>query len=87
MKAPLFFSTALVAFAIMNSPAKAKIQTEVVEYRAGDAVLEGFLAYDDANSKPRPGVLLIHDWMGVGDYARSRACARHDFSFEYMHLR
>jgi dienelactone hydrolase len=73
MKAPLFFSAALIAFAIMNSPSEAKIQTEDVEYKAGDVVLEGFLAYDDANPKPRPGVLLIHDWMGVGDYAKSRA--------------
>jgi len=57
----------------MNSPAEAKIHTEVVEYKAGDTALEGFLAYDDSDSKPRPGVLLIHDWMGVGDYAKSRA--------------
>ena len=73
MKAPFFFSAALVALAMMNSPAAAKIQTESVEYKVGDTVLEGFLAYDDANSRPRPGVLLIHDWMGVGDYAKSRA--------------
>lgn len=53
--------------------AHAKIKTEVVEYQAGGATLQGFLAYDDANTKPRPGILLIHDWMGVGDYAESRA--------------
>jgi dienelactone hydrolase len=73
MKAPLLFSTALIALAIMNTSAEAAIHTEDVEYKSGDTVLEGFLAYDDANSKPRPGVLLIHDWMGVGDYAKSRA--------------
>ena len=72
MKAPLLFSAAVLAFAFMNAPAEAKIHTEVVEYKSGDTVLEGFLAYDDANSKPRPGVLLIHDWMGVGDYVKSR---------------
>ena len=57
----------------MTPPAHAKIHTEVVNYKAGDADLQGFLAYDDANAKPRPGVLLVHDWMGVGDYAESRA--------------
>jgi dienelactone hydrolase len=73
MKAPLFLAAAVIAFAMMNSPAQATIHTETVEYKSGDAPLEGFLAYDDANPTPRPGVLLIHDWMGVGDYAKSRA--------------
>lgn len=51
----------------------AAIHTETVEYQQGDTPLEGFLAYDDATSAPRPGVLVVHDWMGVGDYAKSRA--------------
>jgi dienelactone hydrolase len=63
---------ALCAVAFVNS-ALAAIRTEVVEYKQGDTTLEGFLAYDDSTTKPRPGVLLIHDWMGVGDYAKSRA--------------
>ena len=64
---------------MLSSPSRrrtlafAAIKTEVVEYKDGDTALEGFLAYDDAKTKPRPGVLLIHDWMGVGDYAKSRA--------------
>lgn len=62
-----------LAFAVITSSAQAKIKTETVEYKVGDATMQGFLAYDDANTKPRPGVLLIHDWMGVGDYAESRA--------------
>jgi dienelactone hydrolase len=63
---------ALCAAAFAHS-ALAEIKTEVIEYKQGDTTLEGFLAYDDSSTKPRPGVLLIHDWMGVGDYAKSRA--------------
>ena len=66
------FLTVLVTSALIHS-ARAEIKTEVIEYQQGDTVLEGFLAYDGANEKPRPGVLLVHDWMGVGDYAKSRA--------------
>src|SRR5207253_10099893 len=33
----------------------------------------GFLAYDDSAKGPRPGVLVIHDWTGLQDYAKSRA--------------
>ncbi len=73
MKTTSFFPAALLSLALLNSSASAKIKTEVIEYKAGDTALEGFLAYDDANTKARPGVLLVHDWMGVGDYAKSRA--------------
>jgi dienelactone hydrolase len=72
MKAVLLPLLAL-SLVMITHPARAAIKTEMVEYKAGDTTLQGFLAYDDANTKPRPGVLLIHDWMGVGDYAESRA--------------
>ena len=65
--------SAVVALAAFSQTAVAKIKTEVVEYKDGDAVLEGFLAYDDANDKPRPGVLVVQDWTGVGDYVKGRA--------------
>jgi dienelactone hydrolase len=53
--------------------ANAAVQTKVVEYRQGDAVLEGYLAWDDAVQGQRPGVLVVHEWTGLGDYAKARA--------------
>jgi dienelactone hydrolase len=64
---------AALLLAAISPAAHAKIKTEVVEYKSGETTLQGFLAYDDANTKTRPGVLLVHDWMGVSDYAESRA--------------
>lgn len=51
----------------------AAVQTEVVEYKHGDIVLEGFLAYDDAGPKKKPGLLIVHEWTGLGDYVKERA--------------
>ena len=51
----------------------AAVQTKIVEYKQGDAVLEGYLAWDDAVEGRRPGVLVVHEWMGLGDYAKGRA--------------
>ena len=65
---PLF---ALVAAATI--PASAAVKTEVVEYKDGEQICEGFLAYDDAVKGPRPGVVVVHEWMGLGDYAKGRA--------------
>jgi dienelactone hydrolase len=55
------------------SHARAQVKTEVVEYRHGDVVLEGYLAYDAALSGKRPGVLVVHEWMGHNPYVRKRA--------------
>lgn len=63
----------LAAFAAFTGSVLAEIKTAVVEYQDGDTVLEGFVAYDDAKTGPQPGVLVIHDWTGLGDYAQRRA--------------
>lgn len=55
------------------SSARAEVKAEVVEYRHGDAVLEGYLAYDAAFAGKRPGVLVVHEWMGHNPYVRKRA--------------
>jgi dienelactone hydrolase len=62
-------------FLIMTSilTSRATIHTETVEYKQGDATLEGFLAYDDSISGERPGVLVVHQWFGLTDYEKMRA--------------
>jgi dienelactone hydrolase len=50
----------------------AKVQTRSVEYRDGATVLEGFLAVDDSLKGPRPGVLVVHDWMGISEETKRR---------------
>ncbi len=52
---------------------QAKIVTKSVEYKQGDTTLEGFLAYDDSISAKRPGVLVVHQWLGLTDYEKHRA--------------
>ena len=58
---------------LWTSQAMAAIHTEAVSYQDGDAQLEGYLAYDDAVQGPRPLVLVVHEWKGLGDYAKRRA--------------
>ena len=54
-------------------PARAEIHTEAVEYKQGETVLEGYLAYDSAVTGKRPGVLIAHQWKGLGTYEKMRA--------------
>lgn len=53
--------------------AVAAVKTEPVQYKDGDVVLEGVLAYDDATKERRPGVLVMHDWMGPGAFSTKKA--------------
>ena len=65
--------TAIACLASAPTRTNAAIKTSVVDYKQGDTVLEGYLAYDDANTAPRPGVLIMHEWDGEGAYVESRA--------------
>ncbi len=56
----------------MVTPVMGKVMTEAVSYNDGAAELEGFVAWDDSISGKRPGVLVVHEWMGLNDYAKMR---------------
>ncbi|MGA2254873.1 MAG: dienelactone hydrolase family protein [Thermoguttaceae bacterium] len=62
----------LLAF-ITFTPLHAAVQTKIAEYKQGDQILEGYLAWDDSVTGPRPGVLVVHEWTGLGEYAKMRA--------------
>ena len=66
----LFLLLILLCLAVS---AEAAVKTKIVEYKQGDAVLEGYLAWDDAKSVRRPGVLIVHEWTGVNDHMKQRA--------------
>lgn len=65
------FLTILALAVATNLPAA--IQTKTVEYKQGDTTLTGVIVYDDAVKTPRPGVLIVHQWMGITEYEKTRA--------------
>jgi dienelactone hydrolase len=66
----IFLSTALLLGALSSHAA---IQSKTIEYKQGEATLEGVLVWDDAVKGARPGVLVVHQWMGLTDYEKHRA--------------
>ena len=58
---------------IFCSNVHAAIQEEFITYQQKNQALEGYVVYDDAVKGPRPGILVVHDWKGFGEYSRRRA--------------
>lgn len=56
-----------------TSSALAAVVGKDVSYKAGETVMKGFLAFDDAVKGKRAGVLVVPEWWGANDYARKRA--------------
>jgi dienelactone hydrolase len=69
MKKLIFALLALAGAATV----RAGIHTQIIEYKLGDTTLEGFVAYNAAVHGKRPGVLIVHQWLGLTDYEKKRA--------------
>jgi len=62
-----------VVVAVSWTTLEGAIVKKPIEYKHGDVTLEGYLAYDDARPGKLPGVLVVHEWWGLNDYAKGRA--------------
>src|SRR2546421_10125826 len=67
------YGFAMTAVLLTLSAGSATVKTREIEYRQGDTVLQGFIAWDDAARGKRPGVLVVHEWWGHNEHARNQA--------------
>jgi dienelactone hydrolase len=49
------------------------VKTRLIEYRDGELVFEGMLAWNDDSGEPRPGVLVAHTVRGRSPFEESKA--------------
>lgn len=81
--AALLIVATVVVAGLLNQPTEAQdtgkpvalqdIRSKVVVYKDGDVECEGFAAWDEGVKGKRPVVLIVHDWMGRGEFDEARA--------------
>jgi dienelactone hydrolase len=55
-----------------------------VAYDDGEAKLKGFIVYPKDVSTPRPAVLVVHEWWGLNEHARTQARRLADLGYVAM---
>ena len=67
---------ALIVLALLtfSGLSQAAIQTREIPYQSQDGTrLIGYYAYDDTIKGTRPGIVVVHEFWGLNDYAKRRA--------------
>lgn len=62
-----------LAITALSAGLQAEVQTQTIEYEVNGEPHTGYIAWDDATEKERPGVLVVHEWWGHDQFTRDQA--------------
>ena len=63
----------MLSLCCIATAVQAEVVGKDVSYVVDEAVMRGYIAYDDSIKGKRPGVLVVPEWWGQNEYARMRA--------------
>lgn len=63
----------IALFSSFSLWAQAEVIMQDMAYKGGKNEFSGYAVYDTDAKEERPGILMVHDWLGVTDKARQQA--------------
>ncbi|QEL13171.1 dienelactone hydrolase family protein [Limnoglobus roseus] len=63
----------LICLVLLANLSPAAVKDHPIDYKFDGVTLKGHLFYDDAVKGPLPGVVVVHEWWGLDEYAKKRA--------------
>jgi dienelactone hydrolase len=79
MKGTLFAFLAVALLA--GGKTMGKTATEPINLTQDSITFKGILYYDDKDKNKRPGILVVHEWWGLGDFIKSEAKRLSDMGY------
>jgi dienelactone hydrolase len=67
-----------------TTTAVTQLKEDNITYSAGNTNMKGYVVYKDSGQEKRPAVLVVHEWWGLNDYAKSRARQLADLGYVAM---
>ncbi|MBF0488325.1 MAG: dienelactone hydrolase family protein [Nitrospirae bacterium] len=49
------------------------VTSAAAQYKDGDVVLDGYISHNKATQGKSPAVIIVHDWMGSGDFTKEQS--------------
>lgn len=73
MKLCRILAFAFAALAAVGTMAKAAVVTRSIDYVVGGTKMRSVLIYDSTIKAPRPGIVVVPNWMGINNAAIDKA--------------
>ncbi len=69
----LILSVTFIYSCTQKQEQKSPLVEQEVEYIVEGTTLKGYLVYNENGDAKKPGILVVHEWWGLNNYARNRA--------------
>ncbi len=63
----------LMATTSLAAAGTVAVKSKTVEYKMGNQTFEGLLVYPQTSKGKVPGVLMVHNWLGISDETKKQA--------------